>query len=481
MRLGALTERMDSVRILISFYGDDFSGTTATAEALMQSGLPTVVFTDPPSQAYLKRHFPLVRAVGISGTARTLPTAVIKQSLTPVFLAMESYQSPIYVYKVCSTFDSSARVGNIGKAIELGIEIFSPDFVPVLPAAPKLGRYTVFGNHFAAMGSGDTFRLDRHPSISKHPVTPMKEADLLRHLAKQTELKSGLINILDIDGGSEQINSQIDKLVAAGLPIIFFDCLTEKDLNTICKTICRRTLGKKPLFFVGSQELGFGLSSALMEAGLLTKNDSISSSEEGGNQKGPILVLSGSCATVTGNQIMWAKKNGFVDVKILPQDLLASNMQKTAKQKIVAQGIEALAAGRPVILHTSIGPQDARIKAMEVMTGKLSLSDTEANETLGNELGDIAREIICNSQVKRLVIAGGDTAGRIQQSLQIKALQISKPIGIAAPLCYVYSKVPEINGLEMAFKGGQIGSTDYFYKVQSARTHEFEQVALGTI
>jgi uncharacterized protein YgbK (DUF1537 family) len=156
---------------------------------------------------------------------------------------------------------------------------------------------------------------------------------------------------------------------------------------------------------------------------------------------------------------MWAKKNGFVDVKILPQDLLASNMQKTAKQKIVAQGIEALAAGRPVILHTSIGPQDARIKAMEVMTGTLS----------------------CNSQVKRLVIAGGDTAGRIQQSLQIEALQISEPIGIAAPLCYVYSKVPEINGLEMAFKGGQIGSTDYFYKAQSARTHEFEQVALGTI
>ena len=115
------------------------------------------------------------------------------------------------------------------------------------------------------------------------------------------------------------------------------------------------------------------------------------------------------------------------------------------------------------------------------MTGKLSLSDTESKLTLGNALGDIARDIVCNSQVKRLVIAGGDTAGRIQQSLQIEALQIAKPIGIAAPLCYIYSKVPEINGLEMAFKGGQIGSTDYFYKVQSARTHEFEQVALGTI
>jgi uncharacterized protein YgbK (DUF1537 family) len=419
--------------------------------------------------------------VGISGTARTLPAEELRQVLVPIFQALKAYQSPVYVYKVCSTFDSSAQVGNIGKAIELGIEIFSPDFVPVLPAAPKLGRYTVFGNHFAAMGAGDIFRLDRHPSMSNHPVTPMGEADLRLHLSNQTKLKSELLNILDVGRGPARINSQINEYVAVGSPIIFCDCLTEKDLNTICETIFHRTLGRKPLFFVGSQELGFGLSSALMEAGLLTKSDRISSSEEGGNEKGPILVLSGSCATVTGNQIMWAKKNGFVDVEILPQDLLASNMQKTAKQKIIAQVLEALADGRSVILHTAIGLQDARIKAMEVMTGKLSLTDTEANETLGNELGDIARDIVCNSQVKRLVIAGGDTAGRMQQSLQIEALQISKPIGIAAPLCYVYSKVPEINGLEMAFKGGQIGSTDYFHKVQCARTREFEQVALGTI
>jgi uncharacterized protein YgbK (DUF1537 family) len=118
---------------------------------------------------------------------------------------------------------------------------------------------------------------------------------------------------------------------------------------------------------------------------------------------------------------------------------------------------------------------------MTQATEKLSLSDTEANEILGNTLGELAREIVGNSRVKRLVIAGGDTAGRIQQSLQIEALQVSKSVGIAAPLCYVYSKQPEFNGLEMAFKGGQIGSTDYLYQAQCARTVEFEEVALGSI
>ncbi|MGD9410389.1 MAG: four-carbon acid sugar kinase family protein [Desulfobacterales bacterium] len=472
---------MDKESVRIGFYGDDFSGTTATAETLTQSGVATVIFTNPPSPSYLKRHFSRISAVGIMGAARTLPADVIKQELAPVFDVMKSYRAPIYLYKICSTFDSSARVGNIGKAIELGLEIFSPEFVPVLAAAPKLGRHTVFGNHFAAVGDGEIFRLDRHPSMSKHPVTPMQEADLCRHLAKQTELRKGLINILDINAGPAMIDSQIDKLVSAGVPIIFFDCITDNDLNTICETIFGRISKIKPLFFVGSQELGYGLAAACNEAGLLPARDKMRLPDKAGKDRGPLLVLSGSCATVTGEQIRWARKNGFVDVSIQPQDLLDYDKKNSVKQKIVGQALKALADGHSVILHTAIGPDDSRIKAMAQATEKLSLSDTEANEILGNALGELAREIVGNSRVKRLVIAGGDTAGRIQQSLQIEALQVSKSVGIAAPLCYVYSKQPEFNGLEMAFKGGQIGSTDYLYQAQCARTVEFEEVALGSI
>jgi uncharacterized protein YgbK (DUF1537 family) len=472
---------MDKESIQIGFYGDDFSGTTATAETLTQSGVPTVIFTNPPSPAYLKHHFSPVRAAGIMGTARTLPADAIKQELAPVFDVMKSYRASIYLYKVCSTFDSSVRVGNIGKAIELGLEIFSPEFIPVLAAAPKLGRHTVFGNHFAAVGEGEIFRLDRHPSMSKHPVTPMQEADLCRHLAKQTELRNGLINILDINAGPAKINSQIDKLVSAGVPIIFFDCITDNDLNTICEAIFRRISKIKPLFFVGSQELGYGLAAACNKAGLMPERDKMRWPDKAGADRGPLLVISGSCATVNGEQIRWARENGFVDVSIQPQDLLDDDKKISVKQKIAAQALKALADGQSVILHTAVGPHDSRIKAMAQVTEKLSLKDSKANEILGNSLGEMAGDIVGNSKVKRLVIAGGDTAGRIQQSFQIEALQVSKSIGIAAPLCYVYSKQPEFNGLEMAFKGGQIGSRDYLYQAQSARTVEFEEVALGSI
>jgi uncharacterized protein YgbK (DUF1537 family) len=148
---------------------------------------------------------------------------------------------------------------------------------------------------------------------------------------------------------------------------------------------------------------------------------------------------------------------------------------------IITSAINTLAEGKSIILHTAIGPNDERIAAMDRALEKLSLNNSEANNILGRELGSIVYEILSGSVVKRVVISGGDTAGRIQKKLQIEAMQISKSIGIAAPLCYVYSRLPEINGLEIAFKGGQIGSNDYFNQAERERTLDFKAAALGQI
>jgi uncharacterized protein YgbK (DUF1537 family) len=42
--------------------------------------------------------------------------------------------------------------------------------------------------------NGKIYRIDQHPSMSKHPVTPMNEGDLRIHLGKQTNKKIGLID-----------------------------------------------------------------------------------------------------------------------------------------------------------------------------------------------------------------------------------------------------------------------------------------------
>jgi uncharacterized protein YgbK (DUF1537 family) len=105
-------------------------------------------------------------------------------------------------YKVCSTFDSSPTIGSIGKVIDIASIVFNNKIIPVLGGAPHLGRYCLFGNLFAKMGigsNGQIHRLDRHPSMSKHPVTPMDESDLRLHISKQTSKEIGLIDILQLD------------------------------------------------------------------------------------------------------------------------------------------------------------------------------------------------------------------------------------------------------------------------------------------
>ena len=55
---------------LVSFYGDDFTGSTAVLEALTFNGLKTVLFFEVPGAANLAKAGP-VHAVGLAGLSRS--------------------------------------------------------------------------------------------------------------------------------------------------------------------------------------------------------------------------------------------------------------------------------------------------------------------------------------------------------------------------------------------------------------------------
>ena len=179
-------------KILLVFYGDDFTGSTDALEFISKAGAKTVLFTETPTQEQL-RSFPDLDAFGIAGKTRSLTTNEIENILLPAFKELKKVGAKHVHYKVCSTFDSSAKMGSIGKAIDCGAEVFDNKIIPVLGGMPALGRYCLFGNLFARMGIGSMgkiYRLDRHPSMMKHPVTPAAESDLRLHLKKQTSKKN---------------------------------------------------------------------------------------------------------------------------------------------------------------------------------------------------------------------------------------------------------------------------------------------------
>ncbi|WP_018962467.1 four-carbon acid sugar kinase family protein [Sporolactobacillus vineae] len=191
---------MEGNPILLSFYGADFTGSTDAMESLTIHGLPTVLFLDVPDPSLLKERFFYAKCIGVAGNSRSMTPVQMEQELYPIFSKLKALGSDFVHYKVCSTFDSSSLIGNIATVQQLAQKVFKRlAWIPVFAAAPDLKRYTVFGNHFATMDH-ETYRLDRHPTMSRHPITPMDEADLRTVLKNQ-----GAEGLIELISGKRQI------------------------------------------------------------------------------------------------------------------------------------------------------------------------------------------------------------------------------------------------------------------------------------
>ena len=122
-------------QLLLTFYGDDFTGSTDALEQLTLAGIRAALFLEPPTPKQLRR-FTGLQAVGVAGTTRSLPPEAMERELRPALKKLRALGAPHVHYKVCSTFDSSPRVGSIGRAIDIATELFPAPFVPLLVAAP---------------------------------------------------------------------------------------------------------------------------------------------------------------------------------------------------------------------------------------------------------------------------------------------------------------------------------------------------------
>jgi uncharacterized protein YgbK (DUF1537 family) len=438
----------------MTYYGDDFTGSTDVLEALHNGGIEAVLFVSPPSSEVL-RQYGYVRAFGIAGNSRTMSPSEMDEALPEVFEALRSHQPKIVHYKTCSTFDSSPAVGSIGRATDIGRQIFQNRLIPMVVGSPALGRYCVFGNLFARSGlDTDPFRLDRHPSMKQHPVTPMTEADLRLHLARQTKGAVELLDVLTLDRGFDFCRAKLDQMQLPGGAVLF-DTLTVQHLETIGRLICDlQKSEQKPLFVVGSS----GIDYALVRH---WQNTNVSEGSSPFNQRGltasiqPVdctVVLSGSCSPVTARQIDWALKHGFAEVAV---DTIKVPTQHEV-DLMARQVASSLDRAQSVIVRTTRAPTDPRLAEAQRMPGQA------ATAKLGAVLAQIFYEVLRSHPLRRVAVVGGDTSGQVARSLGIEAVEMIGPLEPGAPLCLVRSQDKIIDGLEVTFKGGQVGYDDFF-------------------
>lgn len=423
--------------LLLTYYGDDFTGSTDALEALACGGVPTALFLEPPDEAALAR-YPGCRAAGVAGISRSQTPQWMSEHLPGIFRRLKELGAPICHYKVCSTFDSSPERGSIGRALEIGQDVFGNPCVPVVVSVPVLGRYVLFGHLFARAGD-EVYRIDRHPTMRCHPVTPMTESDLRLHLARQTARKIGLVDILAVRGGKAQ--QKWDELVRGGCRVAIFDGLDEGTLAETGRVLWEQSRAG-PMFAVGSSGLDYALVACWRSAGYVAPPAAFGDPGPAGR----LIVVSGSCSPVTEQQIRWALENGFAGLRVDPE---------AAFEQVRAEALRLLGAGRSVILYTALGPADQRPGIH--------------GEQLAARLGRLLRELLEASGVRRAVLAGGDTSGHAARQLGLEALTLLRPLDPGAPLCRAHAPGSSLDGVELVFKGGQIGRADFFGAVLRGR------------
>jgi uncharacterized protein YgbK (DUF1537 family) len=368
----------------------------------------------------------------------------MSEHLPPIFQQLESFGAPINQYKVCSTFDSSPQIGSIGRALDVGLDVFASAWAPIVVGAPKLRRYQAFGNLFARVAS-ETYRLDRHPTMSRHPVTPMGEPDLRRHLAGQTSVKIGLVDLLALASGAGQ--TRIAEAIASGEHAVLFDVLDEASLIEVGRLIWENCAAAP--FAVASSGLEYALVAYWRSAGLLPQ----APAPQRAASVDRLAVLSGSCSPETAASIRRAVDNGYDGIPLDARAVAAGQFDDALQR-----AVSSAAAGRSFIFYTALGPSDPNL-----IEGR-----ERFRRSLSENLGRLFAAALERSGIRRAVVCGGDTSSGVGRQLDIYALTAVHPLAPGSPLCRAYSNGP-LDGLEVSFKGGQVGGPLFFDAARTGR------------
>jgi len=412
------------------WFGDDFTGATDTLATLAERGFRALLFLRIPTPEQLAAAGPL-DAVGIAGATRSMAPA----EMTPVLDAAGGFFADLGVrlmhYKCCSTFDSAPHVGSLSAAVAALKPYFPNPLVPILGGQPNLGRYCLFGQLFAAAGTGgEVHRIDRHPTMSRHPVTPMAEADLRRHLAEQGLGPLGLVDYRAHEGQGGA--AALEKARAGGAQAVLFDVSRTEDLAAIARLL-RGALAASPMLMVGASSV------AQMAAELRPVQAGTARSAAALRKAGPVLALVGSLSPVTRAQAENAA--GFSRLQIDPARLLAETGHA---EELRRQAVALLAVGDTMLMTRSPEGEPLAPRAVAEATGRL------------------LREIMQEARAARLLVAGGDTSTLAIEALDVWGLSYRAPMVPGAPLCRAHSAAAYLDGLDIVLKGGQMGPPDFF-------------------
>ena len=414
--------------LLLGSIADDFTGATDLCNTLVRQGMRTVQLIDVPAA---QTPLPDAEAVVVALKSRTIPAAdAVAQSLATLAW-LQRHGARQILFKYCSTFDST-DAGNIGPVADALLDAMGEDFTVFCPAFPENGRTIYKGYLFV----GDV--LLSESGMRDHPLTPMRDPSLVRVLARQTRHKVGLVPFATVSRGAAAIGETFAALRRVGIRHAVLDAVTDGDLLALGRALADTKL------VTGGSGIALGLPENFRRAGLLAPT---SQADRLPRIAGTEAVISGSCSTATLAQVKAMRERRPV-FDIDPLRLAAGEDLAGAAVDWAAPHL-----GQGPVLISASAPPDAVAHIQQKLGRERAGSLVEA------ALAEAARRLV-ERGVRRLVVAGGETAGAVVKALGVKGLRIGKQIDPGVPWTVSLGDPP----IALALKSGNFGKSDFFLR-----------------
>lgn len=413
--------------MLLGCIADDITGATDLALTLKRSGLRTIQVMGVPADPTPFEEFD---AVVVALKSRTNPTEeAVDWSLKSCDVLLAAGAKQIF-FKYCSTFDSTNE-GNIGPVAEALIKKLDGDVAFVCPAFPTNKR-TIYKGHLFV---GDEL-LSSSP-MKDHPLTPMRDSDLVGVMQRQTKLPVGLIDYGVVEQRTAAIETAVSEAKQAGKRFLVIDAISDNHLMWIGKAAQTHKL------ITGGSGVAIGLADNFVAQGLLRKTPANAPMSA---KPGRTAILAGSCSAATRSQIAAAKEAGIPAMHI---DALKIADGAIKPETCVAFA-KAQPASQPVLIYSSDNPE-------EVSRVQDELGREQAGQVVETAMAEIAKGL-SEAGFSQLIVAGGETSGAVVAGLDVKAIEIGPEIDPGVP----WTKSLDDRGLALALKSGNFGGERFF-------------------
>ncbi len=410
---------------ILGCIADDFTGATDLAGLLARSGVKVSLRIGVPTT-------PPRDTAAFEVIALKCRTSPVNEAVTETRAALDWLSAAgarRFFWKYCSTFDSTAE-GNIGPVAEALMDALGTKQTIYCPAFPENGRSIFMGNLFVGQQP-----LAESP-MKDHPLTPMRDSNLMRLLAPQVRKQVGLINRLSVAQGAEAVTRDMAGLADQDIAHVVVDAVANSDLNTIAAA-CR----DMPLL-TGGSALAMPLPQLYSDDGLLDLEAAQTQHEA---PEAKTLILSGSCSDMTNKQVAQYLETSAPAYQLDPLALARAGVAPVLKW-LAEQDL----SHAPLIYATA---DPSSVKAAQDHLGV-----AQAGEIVEAALAACA-VAARDAGARRFIVAGGESSGAVTQGLGVDALDIGPEIAPGVPWTFCESEGVR---LALTLKSGNFGAASFF-------------------